>query len=120
MACALIEDGLTLSASIPAKMPLHPAVNFKYRPALPEDVYAYLRGPQTGGADELKAATKLLAKHLVEWDVTDKSGAPAPLTEETFRRLHQPILALMVNFVAGYTAQEQEADLKNSATRSGS
>lgn len=113
MSASLILDGYTLNGTIPARGPW-PAVTFRYRPALAEEVYEFLRQrEQAPGKSQMKPVAELLQKHLAGWDVCDSNGAVAPYTAENIRRLPQPILAGLIEHILGYGEAEQEADVKN-------
>ncbi len=105
----LISDGLTLDGSLPPRPGIHDGLRFKYRPALPAAVYDYQAATRMGnGADRMKAVSKLLVAHLAEWD------AGEPISDASFRRVPQPDLERLLDFVTVYTSAEIEGDLKNS------
>lgn len=108
----LILDGFTLDGKIPARGP-YQEVNFRYRPALAEDVYDYTQGKQDTGRQRLTATVALVAKHLASWDVLDDRGTPIPITSEVLRKVPQSHLEAMLNYVTGYTVAEQASDAKN-------
>jgi hypothetical protein len=108
----LINDGFTWEDTVPARGRF-PSVTFRYRPALPEDVFDYLHAPKPTGKDVLRVAARLLAKHLVSWDVTDDKGDAVPVSEDVLRRVPHPVLVKMVDVVTGYGPDAEAADLKN-------
>lgn len=106
----LIEDGLTLDGVIPARGKW-PELKFRYRPALPEQGFAYAKAKQETGKQLLAATIDLLSKHLVSWDVTDAQDELVPITPAALAKVPQRYLTEMVNFVTGY--EDHEADVKN-------
>ena len=112
MARVLIRDGYTFEGDVPAQGPW-PAIHVRYRPAMPEEVSDYLIADRRTGKAKLDATVKLLAKHVLGWDITDDGHATKP-DADTLRRLPYPILEDLVNLVCGYTGTQQEADEKNS------
>lgn len=108
----LIHDGYTLDGRIPA-FGHHPEVSFRYRPALPEQVYEYTNAPKKTGKEELKAVVDLLLKHLVSWDVRDQAGETVPVTADNLKRIPHRVQQKMVDYVTGYAAEEAAADAKN-------
>ncbi len=112
MAKVLIRDGYTREATFPARHGIH-AVQFKYRPALPERAYGYLRASKANGPDQMREASNLLAEHLVGWDIDGDGDAPAPLVAASFKRLPLPLLDFMVDCVTGYGPDEAARDAGN-------
>lgn len=110
MPTILITDGFTLSATIPESGPF-PAIAFSYRPALPEAVDEYLRGPKQGTQAAHRA--KFLAKYLTDWDVTE-NDQPLKPTESALARLPHPHADAMTRYVTCYaTDGAHERDSKN-------
>lgn len=109
----LIRDGYTLTGRIPAQSPW-PEVVFQFRPALPEEVVEYIQGaPSRKPKAHVEAQVKLLASHLVSWDVKEADGSPAAINEKTLRCLPYPILVAMLNHIQGYAESEASEDAKN-------
>lgn len=112
MPAQLIFDGYTWDHVIPARRGW-PAVTFRYRPALPEAVYDYLAAPSLTGKQRLDAAVKLLAAHVVSWDLTDAKGESTPVTPENLRRVPYPVIQGFLDAVTSYGPEQQAADLGN-------
>src|ERR1051326_4803957 len=115
MPSVLIHDCYTLDGNVPALGSM-PEINFRYRPALPEQVYDYLRSPKTNGKEELKAVIELLQKHLISWDIQEQqNGQPSSvaITAESLKRVPHRVQQKMVDYVTGYSVEEQAADAKN-------
>lgn len=112
MPCVFIDDGFTLDGCLE---PRHgfPSVRFTYRLAHPEKVYSYLREPRSTGRQFMEAASKMLAEHLVSWDITDRAGNAVPISETTLRRIAHPVLEQMLDTVTGYGPEVREVDVKN-------
>ena len=109
-----IADGYTLDGrTLPdfAEARGLPVVAYRYRPALPEALSAWryaLRVADCGKA-ELDATAKLVADHLVGWDVT-ASGRSAPVTAENVKKLPEPILDQVVKAIITWPALSERED----------
>lgn len=112
----LINDGYALDGKIPAQGRF-PQINLRFRPPLPEQVYAYLQAPRANGKESLRATVDLLLKHLESWDLAHGQGgerASVPLTRESLQRVPYQILErVAAHVITGWTEEEQEKDLKN-------
>ena len=117
MPAIYLDDGYTLDGLVPARLG-YPPVRFKYRPALPEKVYAFTREPRPA-SQHIDAVVTLLAEHLVSWDVKGRDGNLLPVTAHVLRRIAVPVLEAMLDHVTGYTAEQRAADLGNSGTGPG-
>jgi len=100
---------------IPAKPGLYPAVRFRYRVALPDEVDQLFLFPAKSGRENTAAVAKLLKAHLESWDVPRACGdGPEPITEDTLRRLHYTARQTILDFVTGHRAlEEQDRQEKN-------
>lgn len=82
-------DGTLEEGYIKEFKSVHPACSFKYRPMLLEQraamVKASSRNPDPAKA-ELEIANQL-AKHIKEWDLTDKDGNAVPVEAKQMARL---------------------------------
>jgi hypothetical protein len=108
-----IDDGYTLDGKIEAVGPW-PEVNYRYRHALPAQVYEFLRASKGSAADEVKAVLDLLFKHLKSWDVREKEdGETVPISLEILRRVPHRHQQRMVDRITGYSFEEQGKDAKN-------
>jgi hypothetical protein len=108
-----IHDGYTMEAKVQLGRGLPPLI-VTYRPALADEVYDFLRAPQATGKEKLKAVTDLLSAHLKSWNAADETGAAAPVSAESLRRLPHRVLERLVDLVTGYAPSgEAEADAKN-------
>lgn len=108
-----LNDGYTLEGKVPAFGTL-PELNFRFRPALPDTVYEFLRSPRGSGKDEAKAVVELLGKHVVGWDVKEKEdGETIPVSPDALKRLPHRYQQRMVDIVTGYAPDEQAKDVKN-------
>lgn len=116
MPSPIIDDGLTLEGLVPALAGLYDAVPFLYRPALPEEVVAFLRSRDKGTPrQETRTTAEFLTKHVPSWDVTDSRGAAVAVSAEVLERTYPTVLAAMVNHVLGYTSpQTRDQQVKNS------
>ena len=113
-----IDDGYTLEAATKPDfggMSNLPVVTYRYRPALPDALgeWRYAARLAASGKAEVDATAKLVADHLVSWDVTDAAGKPAPITPDTVRKVPEPILHQLVDTVASWAGPEQDAAAGN-------
>ena len=110
----LIDDGFTLDGTIPGQGPW-PTITFKYRPALPERVYEFLKNTKAAGSGKKhqEEVSKLLTEQLVSWDVTDAKDEATPITAAILRRVPHPLLVKLVDHVTGYGEAQGEVDRKN-------
>lgn len=120
-----IDDGFTLHGtttdcidrgpSLPALSGL-PVVSYRYRPALPEALAEWRYGLRVAasGKAELDATAKLLADHLVSWDVTDGKGAAAAITPENVRRIPEPVLNQLLEAVTTWAPKQMAEAAGNS------
>jgi hypothetical protein len=100
---AFIDDGYTEKGYIQPLDLVHPAVRFTYRPTLIEE-RGELRGKialETKEARREQLTAAALAKHLLSWDVRDKSGNVVPTTANFVLRVKPALfdrLAMIVLF----------------------
>jgi hypothetical protein len=120
-----IDDGFTLEAATkdtltgPSGQTLAkglPVVNYRYRPALPEALaeWRYAMRAATSGKAELDAIAKLLADHLVSWDVIDGKGVALPIAAESVRKVPEPILNQLLDTVTTWAPKSMADALGNS------
>lgn len=115
----VIDDGYTLSDETkPADKdgnPL-PTLKFQYRPAMPEAIYTFEfeSAMAKSGSEQLDAAAKLLAAHLVSWDATTAAGTSAPLNANTVRLLPPPVLRQVITAVVTWLPKKGAAAAGNS------
>jgi hypothetical protein len=118
MKSVLIRDGYTWKGKFGGGDTGFPLVTWKYRPALPDEVHDYHQEKRENGKAAQAAHVRLLAKHLVSWDIPEENEAGdcigvVPLTPENIRCLLYPLQMEMVNTVLGYSWGEAEKDVKN-------
>lgn len=115
MPASIVADGYTLPGRIPGLANTYPTLRFRYRPALPDAAYDYYekrRGAE-GGKAVRDAVVAFLDKHLVDWDAKDRqTGNALPLTPESLRTLHYPVLERLVDHVLSFLPALEE-DEKN-------
>ncbi len=105
----IIRDGYTQTGYIEAVDGMHEAVNFRYRPMLPEDVEFAEHEANKIGADPRKAVRLIAARvsqQLVEWDQKEEDGKDAPTDFETVRRLRYQVLNKLYRIIAGLVASD--------------
>jgi len=119
MLCLFIDDGQTFEGNIPGLPGEMPALTFTYRKATGRKVYEYIRASYKTADDEIAAAAKLVAAHLVSWNAARKDPAsglpvPVPVSVESLVQLadapgtHRYFVAL-VNHVQGHAASSADA-----------
>lgn len=123
----MIEDGYTFPFTLPAVGPFE-AITGMYRVALPEQVYEFRAANQSPGFTakrQMEATFKLLLghgknpiPHLRSWDAKAKKPGETeekdvPISEEGLRTLLTSRLDKLVDYVCGYTFDQQEEDVKN-------
>lgn len=102
-----VEDGQSRDGYLPESPRIHGALRFRYRPALAEERFQFLKAKDYSGEDEVKRIAKLINSHLESWD------APLEKNEANIRKLHPNLLTRLLDVVMGYTAPEEANDAKN-------
>jgi len=103
-----IPDGYTERGFINEQPGLHPKVTFAWRPITNEE-YADFLGLVDGKspAQEVKHQAAALAAHLVDWDLADAKGSPAPISAQTIlRNLGRLLSTRLWRIVAGFDAPD--------------
>src|SRR5688572_2002083 len=117
---ALIDDGFSITTTIPRAPGLHPAVKLNYRPALHDERQQWLLDNERAidGTARTNATVAIITKHVQSWDITaGPAKRPAsPSDPATVKRLQPNLLDKILNLVLGYTPAQEAADEKNSAT----
>src|SRR5882724_9068530 len=113
-----INDGYTLTAST---LPDYtdgnrtwsdlPTVEFIYRPALPEAIYEWQHDDlrAANGKAALDAAAKLIAAHVVKWDVVDGGGNVVYPNAANVKLLPMPILQQILRTVTTWAPKSEDA-----------
>lgn len=121
-----LDDGYTLEAATKDSLtsPVTgqpvvtglPVVNFRYRPALPDALteWRYAMRTAASGKAELDATAKLLADHIVSWDVVRGKGEVVPVTVDAVRKVPDPILSQLLEAVTTWAPQKMGEALGNS------
>lgn len=110
---AFLEDGYTEEATIPGVAGLHPPCTFKYRPALSEERYEFQRIEDVSGEQRTKRTAKVIAKHVVAWDLVRRDKPADVKDEEGIKRLRPALLTKMLDYIMGYTPLQAATDEKN-------
>jgi hypothetical protein len=102
-----LNDGYTLeAATLPEFSGIEglPVIAFRYRPALPEALaeWRYQVRTATSGKAEVEATAKLVADHLVSWDVVDARGTVLEPTIASIKRVPEPILDQLVKAIVSW------------------
>lgn len=82
MPLLLIKDGYTLDHTIPAKGRI-PALAFKYRPALAEEIEQWRIDAANArtGKEKAKVEASFIASHVVSWDDAENKPEVAIITQ---------------------------------------
>jgi hypothetical protein len=103
-----IDDGFTLTDSLPAVPGLHPAAEMVYRPALARERAAYSAKMGAKDPDALdRYENELIARQTV-------SVNEQPVDKEKARRLHPVVRTRLIDLILSFTAAKQrEAEGKS-------
>lgn len=131
MSASYIDDGYTLTATIPAHSTRKrvKAFSMTYRPMLTTQRNVLFNG--TRRAAELAdfalmsewegRVVKALAEHVVSWELKDRKGECVKPSEDALRRLDPEQFEHVYNFIGNYAVPPEEgedsqaaADAKNS------
>lgn len=104
---AYIPDGYTESAYIAAVDRLHEAVEFKYRPVLPEAVRALMHGFFSKPAEaQGKIVDQTLIRQLDSWDLKDHEGNDLDISVEVLSRIKKPLKDRLFNIITCYETDD--------------
>jgi hypothetical protein len=101
----LIDDGYDYQGYIAERPGIHPALRFRYRPALPEEREEVTR--HTGRSFILEV-TDLLGGKLTAWEIRDRQGKPRPVSGDTLRRVQPELLQAIIGIVLGWRASDPD------------
>lgn len=102
-----INDGMTISATIPGREGLYDSFGIDYRPPLSEAVYRWRKSFGTGAEKELQADIEHICKHLKGWTLTP------PPDPAILRQLHSLALADILSEINGFNAAKLDQIAKN-------
>ena len=102
MAFIIIRDGYTEEDEFPGKHWI-PAFRFKYRPALPQRVYEYLKTAKPSGKETMRENVALVKEHLISWEVENEKGEMMSVMDDSvYARLPSVCLDYMVDCICSY------------------
>ncbi len=123
MGSLFIRDGYTERGYIAGNDVL-PALRFKYRPMVPDDVADFMdKLSRLSGGDGERFVAGEIAPRVASWDLADE-GKPVPCTPETLLRIRKLYYQRLVSIVMGHEAgdvdpnwskQDKEAAMKQAA-----
>jgi hypothetical protein len=102
-------DGYTLEGKLASRPGVHGEMNYKYRPALADEVQKFFSALAKNPDGAVGTRAAFLAKHLVEWDGQTPGGTPAAIEVNVIRRLRHSALVELCDVVCGYASSGQEA-----------
>ena len=109
-----MDDGYNRDGYVAAAPGRYDALAFKYRPALPDERWLFVRQQDNDGRAYAKRAAAMLDAHVLEWDAKDSKDQPVAKSAAAMLKLHPELFNAMVDQVMGYTAADVAADQKNS------
>jgi hypothetical protein len=108
---AFINDGYTQTANIDEKPGVHEAVTIKFRPLTATERIVHFDGDEKKSpAARAEKHAKMLASHIVEWDICD-DGKSVEINAANVGRLTFDLFFRLVDIVA---VAEMGDDAKNS------
>lgn len=103
------HDGYTEEGYIAAAPRLHPALHFKFRPALLADRVDYVTAAEKlKGWKARQYEAALLARKLVDWSLCDGRGQPVAVNEGNLLRLKAKLFDRLFNVVMGEQAPDED------------
>jgi hypothetical protein len=107
MPYALISDATVRDGYVAAIERLHGAIDFKYRPMLPERTEWFTRDDfrKAPAKKMVEYQAAALQQQVVEWDVLDGEKSAA-ISVATIRRLDWGVLNSMFNIAAGFISPD--------------
>lgn len=107
--CFVPSDGYTEPGYIAEVPGIHGAVRFKFRPMRCEVRSRIMDGlKEKKSAEQDTIVAKMLAEHVVEWDVTDGKGKEVSRTVDNFRRLKPKLFYRLWDIVLGFDATDTD------------
>jgi hypothetical protein len=88
-------------------------VAFEYRPMEGNDAAQFLNDADGERGNQVRAKYKLIARHVVKWDVADVDGNVSPITVETSSHLPNDLILAIADKILA-SANEADEALKNS------
>ena len=108
-----IEDGYSRQATILAAPGLHPALSFRFRPALAAVRMDNMAARDLNGTEQALRTGKILEAHIESWDAKLRDGSAAPIKAQQLTRLQPALFAKVLDVVLGYAPADEAADAKN-------
>jgi hypothetical protein len=106
------DDGYTVEDAYIARVPrLHGSVTFDFRPLTMTQrakVAGLVSKADVAGSEVI--AAKTIARAVVRWDVEDRDGQVAPITEEWVKRLNPAIQSKLYNVVMSFQGYDAKPD----------
>lgn len=100
MARAIIDDGYTITTTIP-ESPRYPAVTLSYRPPTTRELRKIDAAMSGGDIDaSVTASIEYVVNHVCSWDIANEAG-PIPVNAATVERLEPVLFAVIFNLTRG-------------------
>lgn len=102
-----ISDGYTERGTVAAVPGIYPAVKLTWRPMLIEQLVAYYKASEKASALQLRQiCAKLLADHIVTWDLKDARGGTVPVSVASMLRLKDRLFNRLFGVVSTQEAPD--------------
>lgn len=117
---AFIDDAYTETGFIPEVDRLYPSITFDFRPMTVAEWMQYVHEADVLKLNEVQAnQSKLIASHLVKWNLRDRSGNIVPINPQTMQKLKPQLSSKLFKIVSGQEPSEsvpvdpEASDAKN-------
>ncbi|HTU22509.1 MAG TPA: hypothetical protein VMG10_31010 [Gemmataceae bacterium] len=104
------DDGYTESGTIIGMPGLYPTVNFSWRPMLQEQLVAYYKAVEKASTWQTRQiVAKLLAEHIVSWDIKDKKEQVMEIKTARCLRIKDKLFTRLFGIVSGQEAPDVQS-----------
>lgn len=105
------NDGYTESGTVAAMPGIYPAVRLTWRPMLIEELVAYHKAADRASPLQLRQVVgKLLADHIVSWDLKGGKGETVLVSTANMLRLKDPLFNRLFGVVSTQEAPDSLPD----------
>lgn len=111
---AFIHDGYTLDGFIAETPRLHPAMRFRYRPMVSQNIAVVNRELARTRTNEPRKAEAICARtvwsQVTEWDVLDHTGEGVTRTVDNILRIQPVLFAAIYQIVCGIRPSDEDPE----------